>query len=252
MGFIERPLLPEHDVLLMAVDARMETGMKNALKSYGIDLVEISPYDGLAEPVAGHVDMNITHIRGNILVCRPGLPGSICNKLEKYGFEIYIGDSVLQKDYPLDVAYNVAILGDVAFHNTKYTDRVILELLFQLNIRLVHVNQGYTKCSVLPVSPEAIITDDPSIEKAALEKGFEVLRIPPQKNIRLDGYNYGFIGGTAGFIGKDLLAFAGNIDMLDSSEDIKSFLNKHGVKWVNLGYDKICDYGSLIPLYEKG
>ena len=251
LGFLKQSLLPEHDILLLAVDSRMEDGMKSTLKSFGIDLIEIPPFNGLAEPVAGHADMHITHIRDNVIVCQPDLPEKIYEKLEQYGFDIHIGNTALQTDYPLDVAYNVAIVGDVAFHNIRYTDSVILKLLHQYNIRTVHVNQGYTKCSLLPVSNNSIITDDPSIEKAALSEGFEVLKIPPQKNIRLPGYSYGFIGGTAGFIGRNMLAFAGSLEMLDSSDEIKNFLNKHNVKWVNLGCDKIFDRGSLIPLFEK-
>lgn len=251
MGFIKQTLLPGHDVSLLAVDARMEAGMKNALKTFGINLVEIPPCHGLGEPVAGHVDLQIIHVRDNIMVCQPHLPATVYEKLKEYGFDIYAGDTVLKKDYPSDVAYNVAIVGQVAFHNTKYTDRVIIDLLSRFKIRLVHVNQGYTKCSVLPVSDNSIITDDPSIEKAAAREGLRVLKIPPQKNILLPGFNYGFIGGVAGFIGKNVLAFAGNMDMLDSRDEIKGFLAEHNVKWVNLGHNGIHDYGSLIPLYEK-
>jgi len=251
LGFIRQTLLPEWDVTLLAVDARMETGMKDALISYGISLVEIPPYCELQEPVAGHVDMQIIHITGNILVCHPHLPDAVFKKLKKYGFDIYTGETGLKRNYPLDIAYNVAIVGDTAFHNLKYTDRVIIELLSRFKFRLVHVNQGYSKCSVLPVSGNAIITDDPSIGKAALKEGFEVLQIPPQTKILLPGFGYGFIGGAAGFISRDVIAFAGNIDMLDSSDEIKDFLNKHNKKWVNLGYNGIHDYGSLIPLYEK-
>ncbi|WP_252891298.1 DUF6873 family GME fold protein [Thermoclostridium stercorarium] len=251
LGFLKQTLLPKNNVSLMAVDARMETRMKNTLKDYGIELIEIPPCSGLAEPVAGHVDMQLIHVGDNVLVCQPGLPSDILKKLKEYGFDVYTGNTLLQKDYPLDVAYNVAIVGQVAFHNTKCTDKVVAEFLSRFNIRLVHVNQGYAKCSVLPVSTESIITDDPSIAKAARKEGFNVLQIPPQKNILLPGYSYGFIGGVAGFIDKDLIAFAGNIDMLDSSDEIKDFLKEYGVKWVNLDSNGIHDYGSLIPLYEK-
>jgi|GEM_PF-18083 len=251
LGFLKQTLFPEHDVSLLVVDSRMDENMKDTLRFYGISLVEIPPCNALEEPVAGHVDMQIIHIHDNVLVCHPGLPLTVFEKLKQHGFDIYAGDTVLKRDYPLDVAYNVAIVGRVAFHNTKYTDGVIVRLLSRFNIRLVHVNQGYSKCSVLPLSDKCIITDDPSIEKAAVQEGLEVLKIPPQKNIMLPGYNYGFIGGVAGFIGKNVLAFAGDIDMLDSKDEIKDFLYKHNVEWVNLSNGKIHDYGSLIPLCEK-
>lgn len=111
MGFLKQTLLPKNNVSLMAVDARMETRMKNTLKDYGIELIEIPPCSGLAEPVAGHVDMQLIHVGDNVLVCQPGLPSDILKKLKEYGFDVYTGNTLLQKDYPLDVAYNVAIVG---------------------------------------------------------------------------------------------------------------------------------------------
>lgn len=251
LGFLKQTLFPKRDVSLLAVDARMEMGMKNILRNRDITLFEIPPYSGIGAPVAGHVDMQMIHICDNILVSQPHLPMALCEELKDFGFDIYIGSTVLKKDYPSDVAYNVAIVGNVAFHNKKHTDPIIVKLLSRLKIKLVHVNQGYAKCSILPISKKSIITDDPSIEKAALQEGFDVLKIPPQKKILLPGFNYGFIGGIAGFISENLLAFAGNIEMLDSKDEIKKFLYKNNVKWVNLGHKEMHDYGGLIPLFEK-
>jgi hypothetical protein len=249
--FIKQTLFPELEVYLLAIDERMEIKMKNNLQSYGINLLEIPCFNGLSEPVSAHVDMQITHIFEDIIVCQPQMPEYFYQQLKDYGFRVYKGASILNKHYPLDIPYNVAIVGDVAFHNTKYTDPVIVGLLSRLKIRLVHVNQGYTKCSVLPITNKSIITDDPSIEKAARLEGFDVLKLPPQRNIVLSGLNYGFIGGTAGFIGKNTLAFSGSIDAIDSKDEIKEFLHKYNVEWINLGDNQLHDYGGLIPLLGK-
>jgi len=250
MGFLNKALFPSHKVSLAVVDKRLENVMKAELTRHIQDIIEIPAYKGLQISVSGHPDMQMVHIKENILVCQPKMPQEILFKLKKQGFIINMGRTELKSYYPLDIAYNVAIVGDFAFHNTKYTDPILTDVLKKSSIRLIHVNQGYTKCSTLPVTPDSIITADPSIEKAALEVGLDVLKIPPQKNINLTGLDYGFIGGTAGFIDERTLAFTGSINAIDNNEDVKKFLNKYGVKWVCLKEDGIGDYGGLIPLCE--
>jgi len=250
MGFINKALFPSQKVSHMAVDRHLEHDIKIRLKSFVPEIIEIPSYKNLQPPVSGHPDMQLLHIRDDIIVCQPDMPEEIITELKKTGFTVFIGEKRLKPDYPLDIAYNVAIVGNIAFHNTKYTDPVLAGILKKSSIRLVHVNQGYTKCSILPVTPESIITADPSIEKAALSEGLDVLKLPPQKNISLPGINYGFIGGTAGFIDANTLAFAGDIDMLDSNDEVKMFLEKHNVEWISLKKGFIGDYGGLIPLCQ--
>ncbi|MDD4295762.1 MAG: hypothetical protein PHC69_02255 [Ruminiclostridium sp.] len=250
MGFINKALFPSHKVSLMVVDKRLEYSMKAELKKHIHDIIEIPSLKGLQYSVSGHPDMQIAHIKENILICQPEMSQEVLFQLKNQGFIIKLGSTKLKYDYPFDIAYNVAVVGNIAFHNTKYTDHVLVDALEKSSIRLIHVNQGYAKCSTLPITPESIITADPSIEKAALDAGLDVLKIPPQKNIHLPGLDYGFIGGTAGFIEERIFAFAGSINALDNNDEVKKFLNKYDVKWVNLKKDGIYDYGGLMPLCE--
>jgi len=250
LGFLAQSLFPDAHVTLMAVNNCIEMDMKNKLIESGVELIEIPNCEKLHPAVSGHPDMQLVHISENVLVCHPDFPEELVNSLKKRGFEVYFGDTVLSDQYPLDIAYNVAIMGKAAFHNTKYTGPVIKKLLHRHAIRLYHVNQGYTKCSVLPVTPESIITADCAIAEAAKGAGFDALLIPPQRSIQLPGFDYGFIGGTAGFINKRKLVFAGNIEHLESKSVIMRFLKKYGVGWINLLEEKIIDYGGFLPLYE--
>lgn len=250
LGSIIQTLFPVNRVSLLAADERMKPEMKHQLREWGLELLEVPACNCLQASISGHPDMQIIHIRGNLLVCHPQMPEQFLEKLRKAGFLVYLGKTKLQADYPFDIAYNVAIIGNIAFHNTKYTDPVLVKHLEKCAIRLVHVKQGYTKCSILPVTPDSLVTADPSIAQTAVNQGFDVLHLPPQTNIRLTGLRYGFIGGTAGFINKNLLVFAGSLDALNNAEAVKAFLRKHGVDWVNLSGDEIHDYGGLLPLYE--
>jgi len=250
LGFLVRSHFPAAHVTLMAVNERIKADMKYKLIESGVELIEIPECEKLNPAVSSHPDMQLVHIVENILVCNPDFPGVLVNFLKKRGFEVYFGDTALSDQYPFDIAYNIAIIGKEAFHNAKYTDPVIKKLLERHSIRLNHVNQGYSKCSVLPVTPESIITADYTIAKAAVDTGYDVLLIPAQKSIQLPGFDYGFIGGAAGFIDNGKLVFAGNIEHLESKEDIVRFLEKHGVSWINLSEERITDYGGFLPLYE--
>lgn len=228
----------------------MDPRMKQKLTERGIGILEIPVDDGLQVPVSGHPDMQLVHLHDSLLVAHPRLPSALLDRLKLFGFDVHIGQTYLKAAYPFDIAYNVAILGKVAFHNTQYTDPVLAELLGRCSIRLVHVKQGYSKCSVLAVTPESLITADPTIARAALENGFDVLHLQPQTNIQLPGLNYGFIGGTAGFIDRNLLAFAGTPEALNDAEAVKAFIQKHGVGWIELGENVLYDLGGLLPLCE--
>ena len=61
----------------------------------------------------------------------------------------------------------------------------------------IHVKQGYTRCSLLPVDDRSFITSDAGIAKTLAEHDTDVLLIHPG-HIHLPGFDYGFIGGTGG------------------------------------------------------
>jgi hypothetical protein len=94
------------------------------------------------------------------------------------------------------------------------------------------------------VGDNAIITADPSIAKAVKEKGIDVLSVSPL-GVRLDGYDYGFIGGASG-TDEENVYFCGNIDLHPDSERIKAFCRKHGKNAVSLSDEPLYDYGTLI------
>ncbi|MBP7177313.1 MAG: hypothetical protein KBA53_13995 [Thermoclostridium sp.] len=250
MGFLPRTLFPDNRVSLIAVDERIKPDMKNRLQQLGLRFVEVPCSESLQPSISGHPDMQLLHIADNILICHPQLPANLFDQLRHFGFKMVPGNTVLKAAYPLDIAYNIAIVGKLAFHNMRHTDSVAAEFLKRFSIHLIHVNQGYAKCATLPITPESLITSDPSIARAACDNGLDVLFLPVQTKIRLPGLSYGFIGGTAGFIARKLIAFTGNLDTLDDAEDVKAFLEKYDVKWICLDENEVIDYGGLLPLYE--
>ena len=70
-------------------------------------------------------------------------------------------------------------------------------------------------------------------------------------SIRLDGFDYGFIGGCTGLIDKNKLLFNGDINYHKDCNKIIDFLHKHKVEPVVIENQPLTDIGSVIPLCEK-
>lgn len=67
--------------------------------------------------------------------------------------------------YPEDVKYNIAKVGTKVFHNFKFTDRIVAKRIEDDNLQRIHIKQGYSKCSILIVNSNTIITSDKGIYK---------------------------------------------------------------------------------------
>jgi len=86
------------------------------------------------------------------------------------GILLLKGEAELGPKYPASVYYNAARVGNIVFHNTKYTDKILRENFSKMGIELVHINQGYAKCAISVVNENSIITMDRGIAKVAEKK----------------------------------------------------------------------------------
>lgn len=248
MKFIQEPNLPEDKVSLAAVDSRISRKTEDALLALGIGLIRIRPHPELYDAVCCHPDMMLHHIGGNVIVYAPGTDAEAVSQLEARGFRMVMGQSILAPKYPLDIAYNVARVGKWYFHNLKYTDSRIRTCLEQIGAEPVHVEQGYSKCSILPVDSNSIITADAGIARAAEKKGIDVLLLECGDSIRLPGLDHGFIGGACGMISDTVCAVNGCIEKLRDFDNMVSFLLKRNKSIVQLSDECVTDIGSIIPL----
>jgi len=251
MMFVDNPNLPEKPVSLMVVDCRISIELEAALKNMGIELLKLKPHPGLYEAVSSHPDMLLHHLGGNLIVYAPGTDKTLLDKLTEYGFSLIKGESLLSPSYPADIAYNIARVGKWYFHNLKHTDPVAKKHLDKLGIEPVHVEQGYSKCSILPVDSHTIITTDIGIAKAADKKGIDVLFLDGERSICLPGLNYGFIGGAGGMVDKAVCALNGNIGKLDCNSILSSFASRRGIIIKSLSNSHVTDIGSMLPLMVR-
>ena len=149
--------------------------------------------------------------------------------------------SILSKKYPKDVSLNAFTFKNYFIHNLKFTDKVLLDYYKNSGYQMINIKQGYAKCSCL-VTEDFIITSDGGI--------YESLRdfIPIYKinhgEIRLQNFNYGFIGGASGALGKKIF-FTGDFSHHSSYEEILKIIKKYNYEIEILSKGPIEDFGSI-------
>lgn len=162
------------------------------------------------------------------------------------GFDVQVLDTPLGDKYPADVPLNAALFGNYAILNPK----TVCKNIDFSGRSLIPVRQGYTKCSVVPVTESAIITDDVSIASAAEKNGLAVLLVS-KGDVALPGREYGFIGGCCGLIAPDTMLFNGSLASHKDGEKIRAFLSSFGVRAEEAGDFQLTDIGSILPLAER-
>lgn len=248
MQFVHNPNIPAKPVSVALADGRIGKQLEDKFTQLGIQIIKTEKYEGLYDAISYHPDILFHHIGGNRIVYAPGGSIKVIKRLQGFGFELVPGETRLQGKYPFNIAYNIARVGKLAFHNLKYTDPIVVKELELNGVELVHVNQGYTKCSVSVVNDSSIITSDSGIAITAVKKRLEVLLIEPEEGILLPGLNYGFIGGSSGLIGEKKWMISGDLLSLKSGQKIIQFLRERCIDIVPLPSEPVIDIGSIIPL----
>ncbi len=245
--FLKTPFIPEKKVSHVLLDGRASEELVLNLKMMGITPLFTPTLTTLYKAVSYHPDMLIHPIGENIFIAAPGVYEIFFTMFKPLGIKLIKGKSRLKSNYPENIAYNVARIDEIAFHNTHFTDKKIREYFERNNIQIIHVKQGYTKCSTSIISKQAIITSDKGIAKAVDNYNIDVLYIEPGY-ISLPGLNYGFIGGATGLISSNTLAVAGELKHHPSYKKIEKFCNKHSKNIISLTQEKAMDIGSIIPI----
>lgn len=252
MTALENPNLPSGRVSTVMLSGQADESIRIALRKRGIRIITVSADDRLARPVRCHADLLAHPLGGRkVVVSRvSGQPGGFIRQLEERGFEIVLTDGCLTEKYPGDTLLDAARVGSFLFCAPQTTDPVILRYCQSHAIEVVPVKQGYAKCSVCVVDETSIITSDPSIAQAAARVGVSVCAIR-KGAIRLDGYDYGFIGGCSAKLGPDVLAFTGDLRTHPDSARILEFLRVRGIQALSLCPGPLSDVGGILPLEEE-
>lgn len=229
----------------VAVDRRISKGSLLSLRSFGFEPVLMPPSPLLQPGVASHTDMLIFIGFGGIFCHTSYYEANreLINELAGDKYTVYVSHEQMSSDYPSDVLFNGCILGKHLICNTKTISRLILDAAENNGYNILHVPQGYTKCSICIVDANALITSDRAIARICSNIGIDVLTVS-EGHISLPPYSYGFIGGAGGSCGESVY-FCGSLDKHPDGEAIKNFCKKYGKSAISLSDEQLLDVGSL-------
>ena len=249
--FVRSANLPEQaDILL--IGEKYADILNNGLHKLHISTIFVPNNPNIDTRLSGHADLSVLHVGGEGIFLAPYLKGSeLEEKLTALGAENFFPQLVQNDTYPNDAQFNICLAGKTAFCNRETSSSTIVNYLTNVEgFTGVYGRQGYARCSMCVVQHNALITSDPGLYKAAVNCGFDVLKIAPG-GIELPGFQYGFIGGATFKLAADTLAFTGVLDQLQDRDRILAFLEAHNVKPVYITDIPLFDIGSAIPLTEK-
>ncbi|MBQ8782892.1 MAG: hypothetical protein IJZ57_03885 [Clostridia bacterium] len=244
---LKNPNLPENRVTVVAVSTKASEKLLNKLDEHEITAIKTIT-NNLVTDVGYHTDLNLlNYSEGNILIDKSQKEIFVNFLTKGYSLKTI---SEVKSPYPYDCRLNCVIMGDKLICNPKTASDEVLLIANELDIKIIPVNQGYTKCSICLLNDNALITDDESIYNACKTNQIASLLIS-KGSVKLNGFDYGFIGGCTGLIDKNKLLFNGDINYHNDCNMIIDFLNSYNIEAVIIDNEPLTDIGSIIPLCEK-
>jgi len=196
--------------------------LKEYLSGSNHIIVEIKSTDQVYESISSHPD---------IFMC-------------KINDEIIQSKNDLGYSYPDNVKYNGVQIGKYFIHHTGYTASKLISAVKAADLMTVHVSQGYTKCNIVAVDENSIITSDEGIRNKLVPLGLDVLLISAG-NVKLKGFSYGFLGGASGSVG-NFIVFNGDLSAHPDYIKISDFILSRGLKLKYFEEYQLEDIGSII------
>lgn len=246
---------------LLLCSCEMPNEIISELERNSAECLKLPPSSALPIPVASHPDMLFFSACSNAptegkvelfsaenyRVEYPFLFSTLENKLAKstISYEISTEGIRVGNKYPNDIALNALEMNGILYSLTEHTASGIRDM-FSKHIR---IKQGYAACSVLKLSEQAAITADINISNALQKNGIDVLLISAG-NIRLSGYDYGFIGG-ASYCDGERVYFFGNVAKHPDYTRILEFCRKHGIEVAAFSNMPLTDLGGIRVIKVK-
>lgn len=217
------------------------------LENCGHNVIKISKHKKLYTAIESHPDIVVCSVYDKLFIEE----STYNDLLRRYprlddslsGIELVITQSIENGKYPSNVGLNLAYTGKYAIHNFKYTDKKLISALYDYEIEMINVKQGYSKCSILIVDESSIITADKGIYDMVKDK-IECLLIS-EGSIVLKDMDYGFIGGASGKY-RDEIWFYGDISVHPDYDSIYKFITSRGYKIKKFSHFPLEDVGTVI------
>ncbi|MEG3030084.1 MAG: hypothetical protein RR827_06755 [Oscillospiraceae bacterium] len=210
------------------------------LSGLGYNCIATIPSDKVSPQIATHADVLYLKIDDkNILIssCQ-------CENipiLQGKGLCVNAIDS-LKPGYQSECGLNVIKIQNTLIYNPKTAIKCDL---FNNVTHKIPIKQGYTKCSTIVIDEKAYITEDKGVYNSMVKNGKDCLLLS-KGSVRLDGYEYGFIGGAGIMLENRVLFFCGDVMQHPQKDNILQFLNKYDVAFHYIKNKPMVDVGGAI------
>lgn len=226
------------------IDNRMRKIEKQKFKDMGYEIIEIQPNQDVYSEISSHVDIFACKV-GNEIIVEP------TQNLKDVSNLVY-GEGKVSNPYPLDIKYNVCIIGKKAIHNFKYTDEILKQKLIDRGFELINTAQGYTNCSISVIDEKSAIVTDKGLNKILQKHGIQTLYLNEKLDIKLlNGNKYseknGFIGGCISKLNNKIVIF-GDLTKIDFQNKIRNFIQERNLEIIEFKGLDVIDYGGIIEI----
>ena len=230
--FIER-------IFMLVISYKASEDFKNFLRVNDYSFIQTIANPNLDPRICDHPDLSLFKLDNNTIVIDEGVFSYYEDKLP--GYKLIRGARVGQ-NYPKDSLYNVVGFKNFYIHN-DFTEKNIENFFRAKKISFLKVNQGYSRCSIIPLK-NFLITSDFGIYKALKDK--VAIELVDEDYVYLDGFDKGFLGGTCGLVGNKLI-FTGDISEHKAYQKIKDICQRENIE---ITYPKtaLVDLGSVIEI----
>lgn len=226
-------------------DPRMPRKAKEKLQKLNYYVAEVLLHERLQRAVSGHADMMLFRYKDRIIY-EPRLE-NIAEVLRQNGYNCVRGESISSPGYPKDIIYNACVVDRHIIHYKGSVEKKIKGI----KTRHVLVNQGYAKCSIVPIDKKHIITSDRGIKDVWERNGGIALLIRPGY-VKLPGYKTGFIRGASGVSDKTVF-FVGRLNSHPDGRRMMDFIRGRDKGIIELYKGPLYDVGTvtILPCLSK-
>lgn len=227
--------------MLIIIDKRIPQQSKDILKTYG-ELLELETTGITYDAISGHPDIFFCQAPDNTLIVAPNLPEYYFKVLFNHNIPFIKGELEVGNKYPSTAHYNIVLTDKYLIHNTKYTDRKILDL--NKDKTIINTKQAYTRCNLINLGDNSFITSDDGIFKTLSNLKFNILNVSPFY-IDLPSFEHGFFGGVCGVYDEKVF-INGSLNYHRQGKQIVDFISALGYSIIELYEGKLYDGGSML------
>jgi hypothetical protein len=235
--------------MFLIVDGRISEKCERKLNIYGFTLIKLPADPDLGVAIRSHPDTVLFCCDGEIITTADYCESAayVFSDIREYSpnTKIHFTSERRSDKYPKDCIMNALVIGKRIFCKSDSISEGIIEFANRKGYEIVHTNQGYPACSVLSFGNNAI-TADTGLALTLEKNGVNVTLIS-NGGISLPPYDYGFIGGASGVIGKKVFFF-GDISKHPDCKKICSAIENAGYTPVSLSDEELTDLGGIIAI----